>query len=461
MLAALTSPLQHSTSPPSIPISSPTLAPSADPSSSSQSSSSSSVDIASCVAPVARKRPPVVTVNTLNCKYDVVRECCVKLGFRITEDENEPWILFWIDTGVSVERVLAMKPYTFINHFPGMHEICRKDCLARNLGRLSRSFPKDGNFFPRTWVLPLEWGDLKATHNSTRRRKPCYIVKPDHGCQGKGISLLSSPDDLLPMLKTLKGPSSLIVQSYLTRPCLIDSYKFDLRVYVLVTSVKPLRVFLYQDGLARFATEPYREPRDSNLDNVCMHLTNYAINKNSENFDHATEEGKGSKRSIRSVLQHLKETRGPAAVEKMWRRIGDVVVKTLLTIQPQLSRNMQACFPSSEGGRQSTTKPTTNNDPTTSDSPSTTEKPPPSPPPKSTIQPSQCFEILGFDIFIDHKLKPWVLEVNHSPSFTCDSPLDAEIKRGVIGDALHLLNIRAANPKRFYSNQKRKSKKRL
>ncbi|KAJ3021540.1 Tubulin polyglutamylase ttll6 [Thoreauomyces humboldtii] len=333
-----------------------------------------------------------------------------------------------------------------------MHEICRKDCLARNLGRLNRSFPKDGNFFPRTWVLPLEWGDLKAAHNASRKR-PCYIVKPDHGCQGKGISLLSTPDALIPMIKALKGASSLIVQTYLPRPCLIDSYKFDLRVYVLVTSVKPLRVFLFKDGLARFATEPYREPKESNLDNVCMHLTNYAINKNSENFDHAPEEGKGSKRSIKSVLRHLADLRGAPAVDRCWRRIGDVVVKTLLTIQPQLSRNMQACFPTQGAPR---ARP--------GDVPSDAGETPNStiPPLKSrTIQSSQCFEILGFDIFLDHKLKPWVLEVNHSPSFTCDSPLDAEIKRAVIRDALTLLNIRATNPKRFHFNQKRKAKKRL
>ncbi|KAJ3172775.1 Tubulin polyglutamylase ttll6 [Geranomyces variabilis] len=398
----------------------------------------------------------MVVVNTFNCKYDVVRECCKKLGFRVSDDELEPWVLFWIDTGVSVERVLAMQPYSFINHFPGMHEICRKDCLARNLGRLSRSFPKDGNFFPRTWILPLEWGDLKAAHQAASRRRPCYIVKPDHGCQGKGISLLSSPDDLVPMLKALKGPNNLIVQTYLTRPCLINDYKFDLRVYVLVTSVKPLRIFLYRDGLARFATEPYRVPRDGNLGNVCMHLTNYAINKNSEKFDHAPEDDKGSKRSIKSVLQYLTDVRGPLAVEMLWRRIGEVVIKTLLTIQPQLSRNMQACFPSCDGRSKQRQRPQQ----TDTGAPNVTEEPSPRVKTRA-LQSSQCFEILGFDIFVDHKLKPWVLEVNHSPSFTCDTPLDDEIKSGVIGDALQLLNIRAANPKRFCSNQKRKAKKRL
>lgn len=43
-----------------------------------------------------------------------------------------------------------------INHFPGMIEICRKDLLARNLGRMLRLFPKEYSIFPRTWCLPAE-----------------------------------------------------------------------------------------------------------------------------------------------------------------------------------------------------------------------------------------------------------------------------------------------------------------
>ena len=42
-----------------------------------------------------------------------------------------------------------------------------------------------------------------------------------------------------------------------------------------------------------------------------------------------------------------------------------------------------------------------------------------------------CFEILGFDIILDDKGKPYLLEVNQAPSFATDSPLDYEVKRGL------------------------------
>jgi tubulin polyglutamylase TTLL6/13 len=47
-----------------------------------------------------------------------------------------------------------------------------------------------------------------------------------------------------------------------------------------------------------------------------------------------------------------------------------------------------------------------------------------------------CFEVLGFDIILDSKLKPWLLEVNHAPSFSTDTPLDFKIKKDLIADTI-------------------------
>ena len=51
-----------------------------------------------------------------------------------------------------------------------------------------------------------------------------------------------------------------------------------------------------------------------------------------------------------------------------------------------------------------------------------------------------CFEVLGFDVMIDHKLNPVLLEINYTPSFTTDTPLDIYIKKNLINDTLHLVN---------------------
>ena len=77
----------------------------------------------------------------------------------------------------------------------------------------------------------------------------------------------------------------MVVQRYLTKPYLIDGYKFDLRIYVLVTSVNPLEAFIYKEGFGRFSTQPYTlDPTDKA--NKYIHLTNVSINKNNlKNYD--------------------------------------------------------------------------------------------------------------------------------------------------------------------------------
>lgn len=174
-----------------------------------------------------RKRP---LLNTSLCKYDIVRNCAEAKGFRIDENvESTNWSIFWIDTGVSVARILSMHQVQKINHFPGMHEICRKDYLARNLARLNKLFPKDYNFFPKTWILPNDCNDFKQSSGGSK----CFIAKPDHGCQGKGIFLFKSSKDLLTKANPDEAdgemPSNLIIQTYLSKPLLIDGFKFDLR----------------------------------------------------------------------------------------------------------------------------------------------------------------------------------------------------------------------------------------
>ena len=70
---------------------------------------------------------------------------------------------------------------------------------------------------------------------------------------------------------------------------LIDNKKFDLRIYVMVTQLgaypdqKPI-AFIADEGLVRLCTEDYNPPDPSNLHNLLSHLTNYSLNKLSENF---------------------------------------------------------------------------------------------------------------------------------------------------------------------------------
>ncbi|KAM8944010.1 tubulin polyglutamylase TTLL6 isoform 2-T4 [Lycaon pictus] len=303
---------------------------------------------------------------------------------------------------------MEMKSYQKINHFPGMSEICRKDLLARNMSRMLKMFPRDFHFFPRTWCLPADWGDLQ--NYSRSRKNKTYICKPDSGCQGRGIFITRT-------VKDIKPGEDKICQLYISKPFIIDGFKFDLRIYVLMTSCDPLRIFAYKEGLARFATTSYSHPSTDNLDEICMHLTNYSINKHSSNF--IRDAHAGSKRKLSTFNMYM-ENRG-YNTEQIWRDIEDVIIKTIISAHPIIKHNYHTCFPN------------------------------------HTLN-SACFEILGFDILLDHKLKPWLLEVNHSPSFSTDSWLDKEVKDSLLYDTLVLINLGSCDKKKVLEEERQRGR---
>jgi hypothetical protein len=61
---------------------------------------------------------------------------------------------------------------------------------------------------------------------------------------------------------------------------------------------------------------------------------------------------------------------------------------------------------------------------------------------KNGMYRQNCFEVFGFDILVDSDLKPWLLEVNLSPSLSADSPLDHIIKTTLITDTFNMCAIK-------------------
>jgi len=100
-------------------------------------------------------------------------------------------------------------------------------------------------------------------------------VKPANLSRGRGIHLIDN-------LNEVNVDELSVISRYVTNPLLINGHKFDLRIYVLITSYEPLRVYVFKEGLARFASETYTSK--INKDNKFMHLTNYSINKKNDNF---------------------------------------------------------------------------------------------------------------------------------------------------------------------------------
>lgn len=361
------------------------------------------------------KKKPRIVCNIGDTEYEVVKHVAQKkMGWYLNDDfSSDDWDIEWTDNSVSPDKLMKMRPYQKINHFPGMYGICKKNYLAWNLNRMLKMFPNDFNFFPKTWVLPADWIDFKNNFSKNKT----FILKPEASCQGKGIFLVKKIDDVDPA-------GRYVAQEYLKDPFLIDGFKFDLRIYVLVTGCCPLRVYVHENGLARLATEQFVPPSMGNLTDVCMHLTNYAINKNNSKFifnEDPDIDDVGHKRSLSSIYALL-ELEG-YNIDQLKNNIEDVIMKTLCSVQPYLAHLYKSCQPEEYSN-------------------------------------SMCFELLGFDIILDSNLKPWVLEVNHTPSFTTDSPLDWKIKKNLIRDTMRILGVKAKTRKKYIADKKKEVMKR-
>lgn len=122
---------------------------------------------------------------------------------------------------------------------------------------------------------------------------------------------------------------------------MIDGFKYDLRIYVLVLSYDPLKIYMYNEGLVRFATEKYStDPKD--LEDVLRHLTNFSLNKNNKNYvynEEADEGGVGSKWSMDALKRKFKLMQ--LDYDTMMSDLKDVLIKTLIAVRPFVLEKIQ------------------------------------------------------------------------------------------------------------------------
>ncbi|XP_074547098.1 tubulin polyglutamylase TTLL11 [Halichoeres trimaculatus] len=371
---------------------------------------------------LSKKRRPV-TVDTAKAKtsLEAMKISIKQLKWKeFPLGRRAPCDIYW--HGVSFhdnENIVSGQ----VNKFPGMLEMLRKINLSRAMRTMQELFPDEYDFYPRSWILPEEYQQFSTQIRMVKEKdatlNPTFIVKPDGGSQGDGIYLIRDPSELRVMAGSQAKQS--VVQEYIHKPLLIDKLKFDIRLYVLIKSLEPLEIYIAKEGLTRFCTEPYQEPSQKNLTHVFMHLTNYSLNVHSGNFVHSDSQNTGSKRTLSSVLYRL-AAKG-VDIKRVWSDIIALVIKTVIAVVPELKVYYQAEIPPGKPG------PT-------------------------------CFQILGFDILMMKNLKPVLLEVNSNPSMRIEheqeispgvfeyvpSPVDEEVKVGVIRDTLRLMDPSLKKP---------------
>jgi uracil phosphoribosyltransferase len=94
---------------------------------------------------------------------------------------------------------------------------------------------------PDTYILPEEFGDFYNHYQKLKQnesKKNVWIIKPANACQGRGIYIIDDINDV-------NVDETSVISKYITNPLLINGHKFDLRIYVCITSYEPLRVYVH------------------------------------------------------------------------------------------------------------------------------------------------------------------------------------------------------------------------
>ncbi|XP_061721366.1 tubulin polyglutamylase TTLL5 isoform X3 [Cydia pomonella] len=337
-----------------------------------------------------------ITYKLVNTETKLLNRLLQAHGLVESVPDAKDFNLLWSGLHPKPDVLRSLSPYQRVNHFPRSYELTRKDKLFKNIEKMQyfRGL-KHFDFIPTTFLMPAEFKELCTAHYRT---KGPWIVKPAASSRGRGIYIVNTPEQIP------KG-ENVVVAKYIDKPLLIGGHKCDLRLYVCVTSIDPLLIYLYEEGLVRFATVKY-DKTNKNLWNPCMHLCNYSINKYHTDYikcDDPNAGNIGHKWTLSALLRHLrKQGRNTTA---LMASIEDLVVKSVLSSAQTITAAARVFVPNF----------------------------------------FNCFELFGYDILVDDMLKPWLLEINLSPSLACESPLDARVKSALLADTLTLVGLPAVS----------------
>ena len=170
---------------------------------------------------------------------------------------SSKWTALWAkhQNSLQMQKLSCLQK---VNHFQASWCVGRKDRLLRTLHSMKRQHGSEFDFHPESYVLPTERNsfmrkvhfDLASAKSNAGSKKvnletaSLWICKPCASSCGKGIKVLTSSQAL-----ALPKAKKALLQRYLQQPYLIADKKFDLRIYVVITGVDPLRVYVHNEGM--------------------------------------------------------------------------------------------------------------------------------------------------------------------------------------------------------------------
>ena len=226
-----------------------------------------------------------------------------------------------------------LRPFQKINHFPGIFELGNKRWLSSNMAKARAIFgPTVYDFFPFSFTLPGQREEWEKEYRRVQQLNPSgeqlWALKMGATDRGEGVSVINS-------IEQVPTGARAVLQRYINNPYLLHGYKFTMRIYMLITSFDPLRIYLHDDGFAHIAIEKYQASAKF-FDRKHMHLTNPDISKRQKFYK---ENPRPFYWSLKEVRQYMRERGVDVAV--VWKRIHQLLLKTVMIAEENFVMRMK------------------------------------------------------------------------------------------------------------------------
>ncbi|KAL7025475.1 hypothetical protein ACKWTF_013490 [Chironomus riparius] len=320
--------------------------------------------------------------------YNIIKNVSTQLNHSVIADSNEngTWHLIWsyeyiFDRFPNSIRFMKLKPYQMVNHFPGFTFLTNK--LHMSVSTTQRFIPSAFNF-PSLKNEFLYYAKLFPTNH--------FVVKNmDRG----GI-------EIVPFEKINFGMGSWSYMQLFIESLLIERHAFDIGIYVLITSVEPLRIYKWnQDVLIRFCPEEF-EPFNIEAKGKYVCSINYKNIWEFEAFEKLVESGQHTNKEI---LNNYLQSKGHNS-SQLWTNI-DFAINTVVADKAKIGLKFMKIYTNRSN---------------------------------NTLE--HMFELLRFDFVVDKELNVHLMEINMSPDMNFENDKDERLKTmslQVVKDTLNMV----------------------
>lgn len=252
--------------------------------------------------------PFVVNSWNQNDNLRTMKRVFNRLQYEEVNGSESDWDVLWsieYPFDFVLQNVSTLKSQQKVNHLPGINFITNKQFMT------TRNKLK---YIPRAFEFPAMVNEFKTYINDNPNKR--FVVK---NFDNRGVKIVDESE-------IDYNDDTKFIQEFVENPLLIDGRVFDLGIYVVISSIMPLRIYRYKtEVLSRFCPEPYYPFDEQNIEKYVIYETHQSVWEIPSLSSYINKQGY----SFRNAIEIHLASRG-YNISSMWEQIDDAIVSLIL-----------------------------------------------------------------------------------------------------------------------------------